>query len=115
MILRELGRLLLETQRKTDSCYRYGGEEFLILIPHTSLSGGEMFADRLLDRIHDYLFKIGDHSLRITVSKGIAAYQRGEVSTLNQLLKCADEALYESQNAGRNCIGIWQTNPLPDY
>ena len=112
-VLLDLSGLLLETRRRTDSCYRYGGEEFVVLLPHTPLSGGEVFAERLLDRIRNHAFVTDDLSLRITVSLGFAGYQRDEIDTPDRLLKCAINALSEAKNTGRDRFSIWQTDVLP--
>lgn len=101
-ILRGLGQILQGTRRKTDSCYRYGGEKLLILMPHTPFAGVEIFAGRLQRLIRDCVFEIDDQSFQITVSMGIATYQRGKVDTPDKLLKSADNALHDAKSSGSN-------------
>ncbi|MCZ6679312.1 MAG: diguanylate cyclase, partial [Candidatus Poribacteria bacterium] len=112
-LIRALSLLLTKMQRKTDSCYRYSNEEFFILMPHTSIAGAEIFASRLQPHIRDSVFEIDGQSLQITVSIGIAEYQRGEVKTAEKLLRCATSALAEAKSAGPNRISAWRIEVLP--
>ncbi|MCZ6679231.1 MAG: diguanylate cyclase [Candidatus Poribacteria bacterium] len=96
VIIRELGQILLKTRRKTDSCYRHAGNQFLILMPHTSFARAETFADRLCQQIHHHAFQVDKLSLQIAVSVGLAAYERDKVNTPDLLLECAHDALYRN-------------------
>ncbi|MCE9544155.1 MAG: diguanylate cyclase [Planctomycetia bacterium] len=92
--LKKVAKLIDETVRETDVVFRYGGEEFVVVMPSTTLDGAMIFSDRLRARINE--------KLDLTVSGGVAAAQTGDVP--NTLLARADAALYSSKTAGRNCV-----------
>ncbi len=84
--------------------FRYGGEEFVLILPETSLQEGEQIAARLMDAIREQVFKCGENQTHITVSIGGAAYPEHSTRS-NELLKLADKALYKAKGDGRNrCI-----------
>lgn len=78
---------------------RYGGEEFLAVLPETDAAGAERVAERIRGVVADHLFR---DRYNITVSAGVAEYRHGE--TIPQLLKRADEALYQAKRDGRNRV-----------
>ena len=102
-VLREMGKLLTETVRSTDSACRYGGEEFLVVFPNTDLLGTEVFGERLRALISKHNFYYDHTYVPITVSVGLAeAYP--EISNPDLLLKLADKALYAAKKDGRNRV-----------
>ena len=78
---------------------RFGGEEFIVILPCTSLNGAQRCAERIRKAIADRAF---DDVYRVTVSAGVAEYRRGE--TVPELLARADEALYRAKAEGRNRV-----------
>ena len=90
--LKDVARLIDETIRETDIVFRYGGEEFVVVMPNTPLCGACIFSDRLRDQIHT--------KLDLTVSGGVAAAR--ETDDPQSLLSRADAALYSAKAAGRN-------------
>lgn len=99
-VLRTLANRLRDSLRQTDVIGRYGGEEFLILLPGTPLESATPTADRLLNMTRNLSIEVADQIVRATVSIGIAQYQRGE--TWKECLERADKALYESKRNGRD-------------
>ena len=93
-VLQNVARLLDETVRETDILTRYGGEEFVVLMPHTDFDGACYFAERMRASV--------EAKLPVTVSIGVAAAVGGESSDL--LMHRADEALYAAKSAGRNRV-----------
>jgi diguanylate cyclase (GGDEF)-like protein/PAS domain S-box-containing protein len=89
--------------RSTDIIGRYGGEEFIILLPETDLSGARLLAQRIRTRISSRPVQIGDHSIEITVSMGVSLMEAA-TADLVALLQRADEAMYRAKNSGRNRI-----------
>lgn len=90
--------------REQDKLMRWGGEEFLVLLPDTELLGAEHIGNKLRLAIGEQLAsEIPDNvSMEITVTGGVAEFKRDE--TFEVLFKRADNALYKGKNAGRNCI-----------
>ena len=104
-VLRQLGDLLRDEVRSVDLAARFGGEEFVILLPDTDLEGAVVFAERLRKRVEEHDFAEGGDPLRITVSVGVAAASvKGGVTEPESLTAKADEALYRAKNDGRNRV-----------
>lgn len=93
------GMDMVNTTEHKRSFGRYGGEEFIAVLPGTDLSGAKRCAERIREIIADQEFR---DRYKVTVSAGVAEYQPGE--TVPQLLTRADEALYKAKRDGRNCV-----------
>jgi len=102
MALQIVAAQMMKNFRTMDSCFRYGGEEFMALLPETDSAGAMVAAERLRNRISetDFLPVPGDKPVRLTVSIGISEYH--EDCTLDDLVRFADLAMYAAKNAGRN-------------
>lgn len=103
--LKEVAQLLVEGQRSVDVVARYGGEEFAVVLPETGLEGAQVIAERLRQRIagHRFLGATG-RALSLTISCGVAAYPRPDLTTKEELIQRADRALYRAKAAGKNRI-----------
>jgi diguanylate cyclase (GGDEF)-like protein len=102
-ILTELAGILSDALRMPDKVGRYGGEEFLVILPHTTLVGGRKIAERLRAGVNRWEFAVDkDTKLRITVSVGLTQFRKGE--DLEQLLARVDKALYAAKHGGRNLV-----------
>lgn len=101
--LKELSKLVGNLLRKADSAGRWGGEEFLLILPETDIAAAQVLAERVRVMIEETHFAGKYH---ITASFGVAAYRTGQ--SLESLLECADIALYQAKNNGRNQVGIFQ-------
>jgi diguanylate cyclase (GGDEF)-like protein len=86
---------------------RYGGEEFMILLPETNLESARIVAERLRQTITKEPFTTEAGPLRITISIGIA--EATKLESLSKLIERADAALYEAKRAGRNCVIVSET------
>ncbi len=103
--LRHIGHLLRRNLRSTDLCARYGGEEMIVLMPGTEVLQGQLTADRLRESIASTPLRLQDgRELVLQVSGGLAQWQAGTV--LNDLIRAADNALYEAKEGGRNQIAV---------
>jgi len=92
--LRQVATLLDESARETDVVGRYGGEEFLVVIPNTDIEGACLFADRFRVKMQA--------ETGLTISAGVTAALDGD--TADSILSRADAALYRAKDAGRNCV-----------
>jgi diguanylate cyclase (GGDEF)-like protein len=99
-VLFQLASVLQESIRDPDTVGRYGGEEFLVVLPNTRLKNAAEQASRLLKRIRETDINIGE-VIRVTVSIGVAEYRHGQESW-QKFLSRADLALYEAKNSGRD-------------
>jgi diguanylate cyclase len=103
-ILIQISKVLSENMRKSDSLCRLGGEEFIILLPHTHLKNAIIVAEKLRGAIESSIFIADNNSVRITASFGVSSlsYSR-ETSFIHNYTK-ADNALYLAKQSGRNCV-----------
>lgn len=98
MALRRLSKIVKASIREGDSLGRYGGDEFMVVLPYTPLSDAKIIAERIRKRIEKD--RTGPP---ITISMGIAAYPL-DGSTVSALIKAADQGLYLSKKRGRNAV-----------
>ena len=105
-VLKTVASIIKNNLRITDAVGRYGGEEFLIVLPDTDSEAAEIAAEKLRKAVEKKVFKYKDETFKVTISIGIA--QRKETDTLESLLQRADEALYLSKKSGKNRITIAQ-------
>ena len=101
-ILKNIAKILKESIRNVDHLGRFGGEEFVIILPNTSLENAVIVAERIRGVIANFKHNIEDHIIQITVSIGIASYSRQD-NDINQIIERADQALYKAKSSGRNC------------
>lgn len=98
-ILKEVAYLILENFRKTDMVFRYGGEEFVVIMTETSLENSLIPLERLRKTIENNNFIYKDKKITVTVSIGVEANQ---TDTTDEFLNNADKALYQAKQNGRN-------------
>ncbi len=101
-VLKHIGKILKKSIRKYDTVGRYGGEEFLIILPHTSIKVAKNIAERVRQSLKNEVFIIKNFSIPITMSFGISHISRASNSSL--LLQQADQMLYEAKRRGRNKV-----------
>jgi len=101
MVLRTVAARLREQIRHPDTVGRYGGEEFLIILPNSEIKAAQEQASRLCQRVRELKTEINDHVLSVTISIGVAQYKIGQ-ENWEQLLNRADTALYQAKNNGRD-------------
>ena len=113
IVLREVAHRLREAVRKQDTVARWGGEEFLLLLPESDKAGALVLADKLRWRIASAPFRIGnaDAPATITLTLGCSEYQPG--SDLNDCIREADAALYEGKHQGKNRTAVHAVGSTP--
>jgi diguanylate cyclase (GGDEF)-like protein len=103
-VLRNISDMFREVRRSDRVC-RWGGEEFVILMPNTKASEALICAEKIRLNIENADFTHKDMPFKVTVSAGISSLFEGPVAKSEQLLSNADKALYRAKNAGRNtCV-----------
>jgi two-component system, cell cycle response regulator len=105
-VLEEMSEILRESAREIDRLGRYGGEEFMVLLPDTSIDDAEVFVERVRREVARRPFDIGEDKepLRMTISAGIATFPHERVESPETLVRLADEALYTAKTTGRNRV-----------
>lgn len=109
-VLRSVGQVLRDSCRVYDVAGRYGGEEFCIVLPETRVGSTTVVAERIRERLATSRFKVGDDSVIVTASIGIAGVDSSEVEgalSSSMLIDRADQALYAAKHHGRNRVEMW--------
>jgi len=104
IILRDVARIMRETLRTVDSIGRYGGEEFIAILPHTSYDESKRTGERVRKAVDDHTFRSGEKKIKGTISIGVSSYPAEGVDTPNGLIREADKALYRAKETGRNRV-----------
>lgn len=112
-VLSACAKLVMNSVRGTDLACRYGGEEFVVLLPHTPRHRAKVVAERIRAGIESLEFfpvvpKRGVRKARITASLGVALYQQKWSG--RDLVRLADQAMYEAKHQGRNQVAIYQSD-----
>jgi len=102
-VLRQVAHHLQAYTRASDWCFRYGGEEFLLVFPETSLEDARQKADVLRQSLAERPLVCGDVQVDVTVSAGLASFP-SDGTDMDSLIGAADKALYQAKNQGRNRV-----------
>lgn len=116
-VLRNIAKALTSQARQTDGIYRYGGEEFLLVLPDQTMSGARTLVERVLTAVQDLqLPHTGSAVGVVTLSAGLSSYTSGHRVDAGLLIQEADEALYAAKAAGRNTLRVaGATTSLPPH
>lgn len=111
--LRQVATALMRNCRREDVVARFGGEEFLILLPGTTLADGARVAERLCARLREKQVLIEGEYLPVTASFGVARVEN--TATIDAAIAAADDALYDAKRGGRDqvCIARTAAGPRP--
>lgn len=107
-VLQKVAKAILQSFRSRDACYRYGGEEFLIILPEQTLESTALAAERLRRAVEELAIphEASEPGGIVTVSCGLAELSPGEKKTVEEFLKEADEALYQAKESGKNKVAV---------
>lgn len=111
-VIREVARVMAETVREVDRVGRYGGEEFLLVLPGTDVDGAVILADRIRSGVEALCFD--PEGKKVTVSAGVACWD-GDDKGWEEMVSRADQALYQAKESGRNrvCTPADDLDPVP--
>ena len=107
-VLIELAALIGTLLRDSDLLGRYGGEEFGIILPDTPLSGAQDVAERICKAVAEYPMLFNQQTIRTSLSMGVAELAPDTHALHDDLIRCADMALYNAKRTGRNRVCIFQ-------
>ncbi|MGD8784909.1 MAG: GGDEF domain-containing protein [Thioalkalispiraceae bacterium] len=101
-VLKSMAKCIQETMRTSDMLFRYGGEEFALLLSGTDIEGARQVGERIRNAVQTYPFVFDGKDLDLSVSIGVASLGRSE--SAHRLFDRADAALYQAKKAGRNQV-----------
>ncbi|MDH4232163.1 MAG: diguanylate cyclase [Nitrospirota bacterium] len=110
-VLREFAGILKNNMRRSDLLARYGGDEFIVMLPHTGLEGALAEAERVLSQVKSHRFKGLENMPAMTTSIGIAIFPGDNISNHNDLVALADAALLQAKERGKNQIAVYGGQP----
>lgn len=114
-ILVEFAEILKKVARTSDVVARYGGDEFVILLPQTDLPSGLTLGERLRKAVDEHIFCPRTLRLKLTASVGLATSRDITPSDhASEMLRLADVALYQAKRDGRNRVSLWSDTQIPD-
>jgi diguanylate cyclase (GGDEF)-like protein len=109
-VLKAVAEALAIQSRDYDRAGRFGGEEFVLLMAHTTEADGAKIAERIRARVQGLAVPVDDRpdspTVNVTISIGVTAMARGQTCELTDLLAAADSALYQAKQSGRNLIAV---------
>jgi diguanylate cyclase (GGDEF)-like protein len=103
-VLRQVAARMHASVRRYDAVGRYGGEEFMMVLPGCDLAGGVALAERIRDAVGAECFRAGDAEIRLTCSLGAAGAIPPAIPHADDLVRAADAALYRAKRNGRNRV-----------
>jgi diguanylate cyclase (GGDEF)-like protein len=105
-VLKQFAQILRGEARSIDRVGRFGGEEFMFLLPGAGTEAAGRFAERVRKQVesHTFTFNGGGTSIRRTASFGVSAWPHSHIGTPEVLVRTADEALYVAKETGRNRV-----------
>lgn len=102
-VLRTFAQILKDNIREIDSLARWGGEEFVVLLPATDSDGAALWANRIRNLIEQYVFKFSEQTIHLTASFGVSCSDHAQY-TEDMLFDNADKNLYQAKKAGKNRV-----------
>lgn len=102
LVLKELSSRIKKAMRAEDNIFRYGGEEFVLILPETDEKNAALLANRLRKEVSDFPFILDGKKVFVTSSFGVASSI--DTNSISQILKNADSLMYKAKNSGRNRV-----------
>jgi diguanylate cyclase (GGDEF)-like protein len=114
-VLKQFARILRGEVREIDRAGRFGGEEFMLLLPGTVLDAGVTFAERVRKQVEAHTFTFEGNSIRRTASFGVSAWPHPRVTDCDSLMRAADDALYVAKETGRNRVVRFDSDEFNEH
>ncbi|MFC3122796.1 diguanylate cyclase [Agaribacter flavus] len=105
----QFSQIVVETVRHIDFVARFGGEEFIIVLPDTNVNGAKAVAEKIRKHLQQKIFSIDKTTIQLTASFGVAQLQASDDDFMHAIT-CADKALYTSKQSGRNTVSPYVHN-----
>ena len=109
-ITEKIADTFVSSLRKQDIVARWGGEEFILLLPETDLEGGRTVAEKIRRIIGEYEFKYNNKIIKINLTFGVSEYSIDK--SIDGCVKEADKALYHGKNNGRNRVEVFNPKDI---
>lgn len=111
-VLKAVVKTIQKCIRQTDICFRYGGEEFVVLLNNSNIANSRLIAERIRMNIADLCIETDNGLIQATVSTGLALLHKDD--DLKALFKRTDKALYQAKNTGRNKVVVGEKQKEPE-
>ncbi|MGV6826620.1 MAG: GGDEF domain-containing protein [bacterium] len=111
LVIKRVAQLLAAQCSSADICGRYGGEEFMVLLPDRSKTSVVDFCEGLRKQVEDFVFSWGGENIPVTISLGASIGEGRELPGLEQSVSQADDALYQAKEGGRNRLVCERVSP----
>lgn len=108
-ILREFSEYLKKCVRSNDIVIRYGGEEFVVLMPDTNKDGAATFGRRILELLKEHIFDRRGNRIKLKISMGLASFPENGIDTSGGLLSAVDKAMRQAKEKGGNRLALYQS------
>jgi diguanylate cyclase (GGDEF)-like protein len=105
-VLKKVARIVLDEKRSEDVAARYGGEEVIVILPETDKFSALVLGERIRQKVEKAVFHFKSKKVRLTISGGLASFPLNAVRA-EDLIKCADSALYRAKGSGKNNISFF--------
>ncbi len=107
-VLTQVAKILKRVVRPSDAVGRIGGEEFIVVLPHTAQERSMKVAERIRNEVMEQEFSYEGNPVHVTISVGLVSVPAPGLRYRHALLKAVDEALYAAKRTGRNRVVVWQ-------
>jgi len=107
LVLSEFANIVQQGIRISDTAFRYGGEEFVVLMPNTSCNDAQKLANRIRESIEKHQVNIDGGEIKLTISGGVSSYPT-HADNADELIYFADSAVYRAKGAGKNNIALFK-------
>ena len=107
LILKDLAKIIKENIKESDFAFRYGGDEFTILCPKTRASEAKDMAENIRKAFSEKKYNFNNETQQFHTSLGLVECKYGEFESATEIIKKADQALYEAKQNGRNTISVY--------